>query len=433
MIDENRDQANFVDRSRREDAMPESDQIVPRPRYTDRIAPYADTPVIKVLTGVRRSGKSTILDLIAQKICQDHPRAQTVRLNLESAVGLAIRTPEQLLDHLTAQAPDRAARAYFFLDEVQQVPGWERVVNTLRVDWDCDIYLTGSNSRMLSGDLATHLAGRYVEIHVQPLAFAEYRALRRLDLTASERASASDQEFFQDYLALGGFPGLRYFRGGREASMTYLRSVYDSALVRDVIQYHQIRDVDLFHRVVTYCLANIGRTFSANSLSRFLRSERRTVSVDTVLNYLTYCTEAFLLSRVPRHDLTSKRILAVEEKYYVVDHGLREAMGLSNSTAIELVLENIVYNELTSRGWTVSVGRAGAQEVDFVARRDTKMLYVQVSYLLASEETRRREFGALLAISDNHPKLVLSLDPLSFGHDGVEHRNLVEWLLAVEQ
>ena len=215
--------------------------------------------------------------------------------------------------------------------------------------------------------------------------------------------------------------------------MTYLRSVYDSALVRDVIQYHQIRDVDLFHRIVTYCLANIGRTFSANSLSRFLRSERRTVSVDTVLSYLTYCTEALLLSRVPRHDLTSKRILAVEEKYYVVDHGLREAMGLSNSTAIELVLENIVYNELTSRGWTVSVGRAGAQEVDFVARRDTKMLYVQVSYLLASEETRRREFGALLAISDNHPKLVLSLDPLSFGHDGVEHRNLVEWLLAAEQ
>ena len=184
---------------------------------------------------------------------------------------------------------------------------------------------------------------------------------------------------------------------------------------------------------MTYCLANIGRTFSASSLSRFLRSERRGVSVDTVLNYLTYCAEAFLLSRVPRYDLTSKRVLAVEEKYYVVDHGLREAMGLSNSTAIELVLENIVYNELTSRGWSVSIGRAGDLEIDFVAHRDTQVLYVQVSYLLASERTRRREFDALLAVPDNHPKLVLSLDPLSLSRDGVEHRNLVEWLLAAEE
>ena len=413
--------------------MPESDQIVPRPRYTSRIAPFVDVPVIKVITGARRSGKSTVLDLLAQQVRQDHPRAQVVHLNLESTVGLGIRAPAQLLDHLVTRAPDRTRRTYLFLDEIQQVPGWERVVNALRLDWECDIYLTGSNSRMLSGDLATHLAGRYVTTRVQPLAFAEYKALRLLGLSASGEEPPSDQELFQDYLALGGFPGLRYFRGEREASLAYLRSVYDSALVRDVIEYHQIRDADLFRRVVTYCLANIGRTFSASSLSRFLRSERRGVSVDTVLNYLTYCAEAFLLSRVPRYDLTSKRVLAVEEKYYVVDHGLREAMGLSNSTAIELVLENIVYNELTSRGWSVSIGRAGDLEIDFVAHRDTQVLYVQVSYLLASERTRRREFDALLAVPDNHPKLVLSLDPLSLSHDGVEHRNLVEWLLAAEE
>lgn len=413
--------------------MPESDQIVPRPRYTSRIAPFVDVPVIKVITGARRSGKSTVLDLLAQQIRQDHPRAQVVHLNLESTVGLGIRSPEQLLDHLVTRAPDRDQRAYLFLDEIQQVPGWERVVNALRLDWECDIYLTGSNSRMLSGDLATHLAGRYVTTRVQPLAFAEYKALRLLGLSASGGEMPSDQELFQDYIALGGFPGLRYFRGEREASLAYLRSVYDSALVRDVIEYHQIRDADLFRRVVTYCLANIGRTFSASSLSRFLRSERRGVSVDTVLNYLTYCAEAFLLSRVPRYDLTSKRVLAVEEKYYVVDHGLREAMGLPNSTAIELVLENIVYNELTSRGWSVSIGRAGDREIDFVAHRDTQVLYVQVSYLLASERTRRREFDALLAVPDNHPKLVLSLDPLSLSRDGVEHRNLVEWLLAAEE
>ena len=413
--------------------MPESDQIVPRPRYTSRIAPFVDVPVIKVITGARRSGKSTVLDLLAQQIRQDHPRAQVVHLNLESTAGLGIRAPAQLLDHLVTRAPDRTRRTYLFLDEIQQVPGWERVVNALRLDWECDIYLTGSNSRMLSGDLATHLAGRYVTTRVQPLAFAEYKALRLLGLSASGEEPPSDQELFQDYLALGGFPGLRYFRGEREASLAYLRSVYDSALVRDVIEYHQIRDADLFRRVVTYCLANIGRTFSASSLSRFLRSERRGVSVDTVLNYLTYCAEAFLLNRVPRYDLTSKRVLAVEEKYYVVDHGLREAMGLSNSTAIELVLENIVYNELTSRGWSVSIGRAGDLEIDFVAHRDTQVLYVQVSYLLASERTRRREFDALLAVPDNHPKLVLSLDPLSLSRDGVEHRNLVEWLIAAEE
>ena len=285
------------------------EDYIDRPRYIDRIRPFVDVPVIKILTGVRRCGKSTLLDMIAERISERFPRAPVVRLNLESEAGLALRDPAALLEHLRARLPDRSQRAYVFLDEVQRVPGWEDAVNALRVDWNCDLYLTGSNSTMLAGELATNLAGRYVEFPVLPLAFREF-----IELHAG--TARAPRELFDDYLVLGGFPALKYFGLERSPSIQYLQSVLDTVIVRDVIEHHQVRDVDLFRRLIRYCIGNIGRTFSARSVVRYLKSEGRAVSVDTVLNYLDFCIGAHIIARVPRRDVAGKSILRSDEKYY---------------------------------------------------------------------------------------------------------------------
>lgn len=398
------------------------EKTLDRPRYTLPLKKQIDVPVIKVLTGVRRCGKTTIMNLLADHVRGERPDALVLSLNFESILGQSLETGTQLIEYVVQKAPDPTQRIYFFFDEIQQVQGWEKAVNALRVDYNCDIFLTGSNSQMLSGDLATHLAGRYVSFNIQPFSFAEFR-----DLHAA--SGKSEQELLSLYLTYGGFPMLKYFNFDREESLRYLSSVYDTAVLRDVIEHHRIRDIDIFNRILRYSIANVGRSFSANSLVKYLKSERRSVSVDTVINYLNFCVDAFLLSRVPRQDLRGKEILRAQEKYYVADHGLREALGVSNTADIELVLENIVYRELISRGYSVTVGRIGEREIDFVAKRHDRVEYYQVSYLMPEESTRNREFGALEAVADNYPKFVLTLDANDFSRNGVIHRNIVDFLL----
>lgn len=288
------------------------DRLIDRPRYLSRIRPFVGIPVIKILTGVRRSGKSTLLQMLSAEISQSHPDAVVVHLNLESEAGLSIRTPQNLLDALRHCGADSHSRSYIFLDEVQRLESWEDAINAIRVDWDCDLYLTGSNSTMLSSELATNLAGRYTEFSIRPLAFAEFA-----ELYPNE---ADRHALFEDYVSVGGFPLLKYFNRSLAPSLQYLQSVVDTVVVRDVIEHRNIRDVDLFQRILRYCVGNIGRTFSAHSIVRYLKSEGRTVSVDTVLSYLDYCTQAFLIERVPRFDITGKTVLRADEKYYAVDH-----------------------------------------------------------------------------------------------------------------
>ncbi|MDK7084077.1 ATP-binding protein [Pseudoglutamicibacter albus] len=398
------------------------DRIIERPRYFSRIQPFIDKPLVKVLTGVRRCGKSTILQQLQEVIRAGSADPQVFAMNFESADGLHITDAAALLRRIEAENLNKNTRAYFFFDEIQQVADWEKAINAIRVDYDADIYVTGSNSRMLSGDLATHLAGRYVEFLIQPFSFAEFVELhRQSDRTLSEH--------FQHFVQFGGFPALKYFNLDREPSLDYLDSVYNSVVLKDVIEYHQIRDVDIFHRIVGYCFANIGKTFSAQSLVRFFKSEGRTVSVDTVLNYLEFCVNAFLIYRVPRFDIAGKARLRATEKYYAVDHGFRETLGLSNQADIELTLENIVCVELLARGYEVSVGRAGAREIDFIARKGSDTEYFQVSYLLGSQNTVDREFGALRGVTDNFPKTVLSMDQFDMSRDGIQHKNIIEWLV----
>ena len=290
---------------------------------------------------------------------------------------------------------------------------------------DCDIYITGSNAKLLSGELATYLGGRYVEFVIYPFSFAEF-----LELYRTIAPEASGQQAFQKYLLAGGMPYLANLRYAEEPSRQYLTDVFNSVQLKDVVKRNMVRDVDLLERILAYVMANVGTTFSASSLSRFLKNEQRNVAPDTILNYLKYCCDAYLFYQVKRQDLQGKQVLSTNEKYYIADHGIREAVFGGNLRDINLILENIVFLELLRRGYTVTVGKTGEKEIDFVCEKRAEKLYVQVTYLLATDETIEREFGAYAAIRDNFPKYVVSLDEFDRSRDGIKHRNLRDFLLA---
>jgi len=316
-------------------------------------------------------------------------------------------------------------RAYLFLDELQEVVGWETCINSLRVNSDADIYITGSNSKMLAGEYATMLAGRYVQIQIHPFSFREYCTAAR-----EKNAALSDVELFRQYLKQGGMPFPVNVGLSESDGKQYLRDLYASVVVKDIVKRNKIRDVDLLERIIAYVMANTGKTFSATSLSKFFRSEKRTVAPETILNYLKGCEDAYLFGKINRLDVPGKKMLQVNEKYYVADHGLREAIFGSNERDIELILENMVCLELWRRGYLVSVGRVGEKEIDFVAVRGDERVYVQVCYLLASQATIEREFGVYYGIADNFPKYVVSMDDLDLSRDGIRHQNIREFLLA---
>lgn len=403
--------------------------MIKRELYMSRLRPFFGNEIIKVLTGIRRSGKSVMLELIKDELRERGVSPeQMISLNFEQMSNAPLCTAPALYGEITERVKQlEGKKAYLFFDEIQEVDAWEKCVNSFRVDFDCDIYITGSNAKLLSGDLATYLAGRYVEFVVYPFSFAEFLQLYDTGDTPADRAAA-----FREYLSLGGMPFLANLMGNKEAAYQYLRDVYNSVVLKDVVKRNGIRDVDLLERIVTYVLANVGHPFSATSVSKYFKSENRAVSHETVMNYISHCEDAFLFYRVKRQDLAGKKILAVNEKYYVADHGLREAVYGQNTRNIDQILENIVYMELLRRGYSVTIGKAGEKEVDFVCERKGAKFYVQVTYLLASEDTVAREFGAFYSVRDNFPKYVVSMDELDMGRDGIKHMNLRDFLLAPE-
>ena len=292
---------------------------------------------------------------------------------------------------------------------------------------DCDIYITGSNARLLSGELATVLGGRYVEFTIYPFSYAEF-----MELYKDIFPDVTDSVVFQRYLTLGGMPYLANLHFVEEPSRQYLTDVYNSVVLNDVVKRNKIRDIDLLTRIVTYVIGNIGTTFAATSITKFLKNERRTVATDTVLNYIQYCVSAYLFYQVKRQDIQGKQILSTNEKYYMADHGLREAVFGGNMRDINLVLENIVYMELLRRGYAITVGKIGAKEIDFICQKQEQKIYVQVTYLLASEETIQREFGIYESVRDNFPKYVVSMDEFDFSRNGIKHKNIREFLLMKE-
>lgn len=395
---------------------------ISRPEYLEKINQFVDKPVIKVLTGMRRVGKSTILLIIKDEILSKVPDTNKIYLNFESIELFNVTNASTLLDYLQPLMEKLKGKIYFFFDEIQLVSDWEKVINGLRVDKDCDIYLTGSNSTLLSGNIATLLAGRYVEFEIQPFTFSEF-------IRVFADTNLSKEDLFNKFIKLGGLPFLKYFKLDETPSLKYLNDVYNTVLVKDVLQYNNIRDVDIFNRILSYAIENIGHTFSANSIKKYFRNENRTVSVDTILNYLEYCNKAFIIKKVPRYDTLGKKILKVDEKYYLTDHGFREAKGFSNTKDIERTLENIVYIELISRGYDVKIGKIKDREIDFIAKKNNQLYYYQVSYMMGDEKTREREFGVYKSLKDNFPKYVLSMDLMDFSQDGIIHKNIIDFLL----
>ena len=402
--------------------------MIKREAYMSRIRPFIGNDLVKVLTGIRRCGKSVMLELIQEEIIASGvDPSQFISINFENMSNASLCTAQALHDEIICRAAKISGKIYLFFDEIQEVQNWETCINSFRVELDCDIYITGSNAKLLSGELATYLAGRYVEFVIYPFSFDEFIQLYRTIFPEADVRTC-----FNRYLTAGGMPYLANLRYEETACRQYLQDLFNSVELKDIVQRNKVRDVDMLERIIAYVTANIGTTFSSTAISKYLKSEGRSVSPETVLGYLKACTDAFLFYQVKRQDLRGKKILTVNEKYYVADHGVREAVFGGNQRDINLVLENIVYLELLRRGYVVTVGKIGDKEIDFICESQGNRLYIQVAYLLASEETIQREFGVYERVRDNYPKYVLTLDEFDMSRDGIKHQNIRDFLLEKE-
>ena len=398
-----------------------------RELYIEKIKPFIDKDIIKVLTGIRRSGKSVMLKLIMEELKQNKiDEKQFININFENLINRELTTADKLHEYILKKASEIKKKCYIFLDEIQEVKDWEKCINSLRVneEYDFDIYITGSNAKLLSGELSTYLAGRYVEFVIYPFSFKEF-----LETLKSIQQDVSTREAFQKYVKFGGMPFLYNLAFEEEASLQYLKDIYSSIILKDITQRNKIRDTDLLERVISYLIMNVGNNFSATSISKFFKSENRKVSVETILNYIKAAEESFLIYRVSRDDLIGKKVLNVNEKYYIADHGMREAILGSNQRDINQIFENIIYLELLRKGYNVRVGKVDNLEVDFVCTKGNEKIYVQVAYLLASSETIEREFTSLEKIGDNYPKYIISMDEFDMSRNGIKHINIIDFLM----
>ncbi|MEI7947847.1 MAG: ATP-binding protein [bacterium] len=394
--------------------------------YVKQIEPFLGKPVVKVITGMRRSGKSCLVRLLMDKLVADGVRREKIiYVDKESYEFDAIRTYHDLAAHVKATRPKGKEVCHVFIDEIQEIEGWERIV----ADWsgrrDMDVVITGSNARLLSGELATLLSGRFVEVHVYPLSFTEFRAFHGLLKTETDVA-------FRDFLRYGGLPGLHEF--GRLAEATFrpfVTGVYDTIMLKDIVRRHQVRNYALLEKVGRYIFDNIGNLTNASRINAFLKCQKLSVGVDTILNYMRWFADAHLTHRVLLYDIKGRRHLEVNEKHYVSDLGLRTALLGYRADDIGGMLENVVCLELLRRGYQVSVGRINDLEIDFVAERDGKKMYIQVAYLLPTKATLERETAPLLAVKDNYPKLLLTLDrEVGDDFEGVRRLYLPDWMEA---
>ena len=334
---------------------------------------------------------------------------------------------KKLYNYIIEKSQTLQGKIYILLDEIQEVEHWEKAINSFMVDLNCDIYITGSNANLLSSELATYIAGRYVEIKIYPLSFKEYIEFAKIQ---NPSKILSNEEYFEQYLQFGGLPGIHNFDYEKENIYQYLSDIYNSVLLKDVIARNGIRDIELLERVVLYILDNIGNTFSAKNISDFLKSQGRKLSRETVYNYLKALENAYIISKVQRYDIKGKALLETQEKFYLMDLGLRHSKLGYRANDIAGYLENIIYLELMRRKYTVNIGKLSTKEVDFIGTLRDEKLYIQVTYLLATPETIEREFYPLKNINDNYPKYVLSMDNLErYNIDGIIRERIIDFLL----
>lgn len=397
--------------------------IIQRQDYIEKIKPFINKHIIKVLIGTRRSGKSTMLKQIIDLLLNDGiPQENIVWINFELSDYFEITDIEKLEEYISCQIENVVGKIYLFFDEIQVVPQWEKLINSYFAKENFDIYITGSNSKLLSGEFATYLSGRYVELNIYPFSFREY--IEYNGITDDFRSH------FYKYLEDGGMPST-YDYGG-DGKKLIIMDLYNSIVLKDIIQRNNIKNVDLLDRIMRLVMYNISQSFSANKVYKRLKQNMVNLSVNTIYNYLKFFENACLIYQVKREDLQGKKILKYDEKYYLCDLGFRQAIIGNNQRDITRVIENIVYMELLRRGYEITIGKVGDLEVDFVCKKQNKPIYIQVSYLLTNEETIEREFRPLKNILDNYPKYVVTMDDVDMSHDGIEHLNLVDFLLGDE-
>ena len=396
--------------------------MVIRERYLKQIRPFYDQDLIKVLIGIRRSGKSVILNQIIDELREKGiDDKHIIYINFEDFDYDEYTDPKKLNNYVKEKIKDDK-KYYIFFDEIQNVDKWEKVINSFRATQNTSIFITGSNSDLLSSDLATHIAGRYVSFRITPFTFKEACEL----LNISDRQGQENE--FSDYIKWGGLPQ-RFMQTDDESRKIYLKDVYDSIVIKDIIKRFNIKDIDLLNRIVTYILTTPSQTFSPENLKRYFESESRNVSLETLYNYLDYIIRANLISKAERYDIRGKRILTGKYKYYLTDLGFTNILSEGKREQIGAYLENIVYNELLARGYNVNIGNAENAEVDFVATRFNEKIYIQVAYVLSDERVIDREFGVYKKIEDNFPKYVLTMDKFDLSRDGIIHKNVIDWLL----
>lgn len=400
--------------------------MIDRPLYLNKIMPYIDTPFVKILTGVRRCGKSTILKMIMKKLKEERNIVDEQILNyrFDSMEYEDLTTKELYLELKSKILQDK--KTYLFLDEIQEIEGWEKVVNTLASDFDVDIYITGSNSRMMSSEISTYLTGRYITFHIYTLSFEEYLTFKKNYATLKDL-----KQEFSNYVRLGGFPATHLQDYSQDEVYTIVKDIYNSTIFSDIVRRNQIKKIDQLERVVKYTFNNIGNTFSAKSISNYLKAEQRKIDNETVYNYLDKLQKAYILHKCSRYDLQGKAILKTQEKFYLSDISLRYSVLGYTVDSVASSLENIVYLELKRRGYDVYIGKMNNKEIDFVAKKQNDKIYVQVTQEIKSEKTQKGEYDQLLEIRDNYPKYVVMANDFAGGnYEGIKTMNIIDFLLS---
>lgn len=396
--------------------------MILRPKYMDFVRPYFNTSFVKILTGIRRCGKSTILEMIKEEIISTGvKKEEIIYLHLDSYRNDNISNGKQLYDFIREKIKDK--KVYIFIDEVQEATGWEKAINSLMVDYDVDIYVTGSNSKLLSSEISTYLTGRYISIPVYPLSYEEYLTFKK-----ETNHYELGKDYIKEYIEYGGFPSIALQPFRKEEAYTVVKDIYNSVIFTDIVKRNSIRKVDLLERVVKFLFENVGKTFSSSSIAGFLKAEGRTVDTETLYNYISYLEKAFIIYRANRYDIQGKEVLKTQEKYYLSDASLKYAMLGFDSKMVASILENIVYLELKRRHYEVYIGKFKTKEIDFVATRDGKKIYIQVCRNLPEDSDR--EIQNLKDIEDNYPKYIVTLDKYDTGNiDGIEIVYLEDFLL----
>ena len=397
--------------------------MIKREMYLKKLRDSYDSELIKIIVGVRRSGKSVLLtqimdELIEKGIKEDH----IIYINFEDYDYTDYTEPKKFNEYVKSKIQDKE-KYYLFFDEIQNVKDFEKVINSFRATMNVSIFITGSNSKVLSGDLSTYLVGRYISIKIMPFTFAEY-----LELQKEKGITKDKEELFLEYMEWGGMPQIYNTTSIQERKM-YLRDLYNTAILKDIVERNSIKDVNLLNRVIQFIMENIGGVISANSITKFLRGDNITTSVDTVLNYIEYINNSMIASKASRYNIRGKEVMTLLEKYYLVDLGLLQLKSLPIEKKVGGRLENIVYNELLARGYDVYIGKTDNGEIDFVVDNFGDRFYIQVVDYLSSDDVVKREFGAYKNVEDNFPKYVITMDKINYSQNGIIHKNIIDWLL----